>query len=209
MFRNTWYWCAVWICRAYARLCCKIDVRGTEHIPQQGALLLTANHISHFDPFLIAGGVKRCVHFIAMEELFASRLTAFFMRRWKTIPVKRNSPDKRTITEALRVLHSGSIVGVFPEGGIVKTGIDKAYQTGVAMLAMKADVPVLPVRIEGSRALYRPNPFARKTITIEYKPLCLIPEMIRNVNNGSKNMDKKILRNHIIKQIEEHITSNV
>ncbi len=186
----------------------KLEIKGTENIPQSGSLLITANHISYLDPFLVAGNVSRCIHFIAMEELFASRLTAFLMRRWKTIPVKRNSPDKRTITQALSLLGEGNIVGVFPEGGIVKTDTDTAYQTGVAMLAMKSQSPILPVYIEGSRAMYRPNPFTRKIIRIAYKPVCNISELIRNGDGVSNLMDKKTLRNRIIELIEEHITSN-
>lgn len=208
MFRNIWYTMAVRVCWLHARLCCRIEIEGAENIPAEGAVLLTANHISYFDPFLIARHVPRCVHFMAKEELFATKIGAFVMRRWHTIPVKRNSADKRALSEAIDLLKQGEIVGLFPQGGINTDSSDKSYQAGVAMLAMNARAAILPVQIEGSRALYRLPLRKRQVLRIRYNPVWPVEQMLGATEPKTGHRDKKAVRNRIMELVGQQISTN-
>lgn len=173
------------LCWIYANLVCDVQVYGLENIPKKPGYLLTANHLSYFDPFIIAKHIPDIIHYLAMQELFTSPVSRYIMQKWHTIPIKRGSADKTALKQALTLLKQDHIVGVFPEGGIKKKHAENTYQAGVAMLALHSGKPVLPVRIEGSRWLYRPNPLTRHKIIVTYKP--------------SFHLHKKELHSHDIK----------
>ena len=201
---NFIYSLSVRLCWLYAKLVCRVNVSGVENIPSDGAFLLTANHLSYFDPFLIAGKVNRYVHFLAMDELFKNPLTAFFMRQCQTIPVKRNAYDSSALKMAINLLKDDEVVGVFPEGGIVNHNNNYEYKTGVAMLALHAKCPVLPVVIEGTRNLYRP--WKRGVINIRYKKSFFISdEDIKKIGA----VGKKELRKRVVELIERRIKTDV
>ncbi len=193
---NCFYWIAVKIFRLYANLFFDIDVRGINYIPVHRGCVLSSNHLSYFDPLLIASFVVVPVHFFAKDELFASPIKNFFMNKFNAIPVKRGSADRTAVNRALDLLASGEIVGVFPEGGISIGDDSKDYQTGVAMLAIHSGKPILSVKLTGSRDLYRPSLFRRKRVIIEYKR----PLLVSGISDGAE--DKKQLRKKIMDLIE-------
>jgi len=181
-----------------------VNFSGLENIPPEGGFLLTANHMSYFDPFLIAGKINRYVRFLAMDELFKNPLTAFWMRQCQTIPIKRNAYDSSALKQAIKCLKDNKVVGVFPEGGIVNHNNNYEYKTGVAMLVLHSKRPVLPVVIEGTRNLYRP--WKRGTINIHYQKSFFIDE---NEIKRIGQVGKKELRKRVVELIERQIKANV
>lgn len=89
---------------------------GKENIPAEGAILLVGNHIHIMDQCLPILATKRPVHYMAKKEYFDNKKVAWFFRLGGCIPVDRSKKDERASSAALKVLHDGYALGLFPEG---------------------------------------------------------------------------------------------
>ncbi|MCB1194838.1 1-acyl-sn-glycerol-3-phosphate acyltransferase [bacterium] len=195
------YKTAITLCWIYSKLFFKVKIDGLEEPPHVTGYILTANHTSYFDPFIVAKYVKRPIRFLAFKRFFKHPLSNFFMRRWLAIPIDTESIEKKTLETAIKYLKQDTIVGIFPEGKINKSGQEVQMQTGVALLAMHSRKPILPVRIEGTRNLYRPTIFKKKPITISFKPVIHTEEFI----NTFEGEGTKKIRNRLIQLIQNRI----
>lgn len=137
----------------------RVKVENRENIPVKGAAILCSNHNSGMDMFLIGMSIKRFIRWMAKEELFRNRLTGALFRWFGAFPVKRGKGDLGSIKTALALLEQGEIIGIFPEGTRVKTKenekrTETRMKSGVALLASKAGVPILPVAVSGKQKLF-------------------------------------------------------
>ena len=163
----------------------RIRVLGHENVNQAGGFLLAANHISHFDPFLISLTVRRKIDWMTMAEFFRSPVLGFLLRAIDAFPAERDRADLKTIRTAIERLKEGRIVGLFPEGGIrdgARSLLEGApLRPGASTLAHIAGVPALPCVILGSDRLYSKRqwlPFRRTPIWIAFgNPISHFPEL--------------------------------
>ncbi|MGH9009078.1 MAG: lysophospholipid acyltransferase family protein, partial [Acidimicrobiia bacterium] len=139
----------------------KRRITGLEHIPERGPVLLASNHISLFDPLVVAhlGDLRgRRVRFLAMAELFSKPFPRWFFITLGHIPVERGSQHARaSLTAAQAKLSAGECVGIFPEGGISRDLEPRPGQTGTARLAQWSGAPVVPIGIWGSQRVKAPG----------------------------------------------------
>lgn len=156
------------VCRAYFRL----ELRGIEHIPADGGIVITPNHQTYADPPLVTIPVRRPVYYMAWSRLFEIPLFGRFIRLLRAFPVDIESRDARATREAVRLLQNGAALMIFPEGERTPDGRIQRFKPGAFRLAVSVGVPVLPVTIVGGdrawppgRTLPRPAP-----ITITYHP---------------------------------------
>jgi 1-acyl-sn-glycerol-3-phosphate acyltransferase len=140
-----------------------IHVRGRENIPQ-GAAVICANHRSMLDPLIIANafGWKHCLHFMAKAELVRVPFLGSILKKVGAIFVRRGERDMSAIKSALDCLKSGRKVAIFPEGTRVKDGQSAHARTGAAMLALRTDVPVVPVYLDNPAR----RPFGKLNVVI-------------------------------------------
>jgi 1-acyl-sn-glycerol-3-phosphate acyltransferase len=126
-------------------------VHGAERIPAGGAIL-AGNHVSYMDPVLLWCASPRPVHFMAKRELWDAPVIGWALPRLWGFPVTRGAPDREAITTATQLLQGGELVGVFPEGTRQDTGDESLGQAqgGTAFIAMRAEVPVVPVAFVGT-----------------------------------------------------------
>src|SRR5215510_759624 len=126
----------------------RIHVLGGENANRAGGFLLAANHISHFDPFLIGLRVRRKVDWMTMAEFFRPAALSFALHSIDAFPAERDRADLKTIRTAINRLKTGRIVGIFPEGGIrdgARSLLEGApLRPGAATLAQIAGVPIVP-----------------------------------------------------------------
>ena len=169
------------------RLAFRMQVRGWEHVPRVGGLLIVSNHISVFDPPILGSFIPRPVYWMAMVELFRHRLFGFLAPCMRCIPVDRQKGDSSAVRTAVRHLRAGDCVVIFPEGG-VRDGETSAlhgngeFKEGAAIIARLAHVPVLPVVLSGTRAAYDWHNwfFRRPPIRIEFgKPFLMDKHVTR------------------------------
>ncbi len=152
---------AVYVIGRPIRFGFKRRIAGLEHIPERGPVLLASNHISLFDPIVVAhlGDLRgRRVRFLAMAELFSKPFPRWFFTTLGHIPVERGSQNARaSLTAAQAKLRAGECVGIFPEGGISRDLEPRPGQTGTARLAQWTGVPVVPIGIWGSQRVKAPG----------------------------------------------------
>ena len=105
------------LCRYLVRILffpvCRVHLARFGALRLRGGFILASNHISHFDPPLIGAWYARYIDWMAMEELFRSRLSAALMHGLCAFPVRRDGTDRRAIREALRVSKSAEPLGSF------------------------------------------------------------------------------------------------
>jgi len=127
-----------------------LKVYGAEHLPPSGGVLLISNHESNLDPVLLGVQVRRRISFIAKTELFRNPLFSWLITSLNAFPVRRGERDVGAIREALRRLHAGHVLTMFPEGTRTRNGEIGRIQPGIAMLIKRADVPIIPAVIDGA-----------------------------------------------------------
>jgi 1-acyl-sn-glycerol-3-phosphate acyltransferase len=134
----------------------RFDVRGAEQLPAAGPAVLACNHLSYLD-FTFAGLAAseqgRLVRFMAKQSLFANGLTGPFMRAMGHIPVDRAS-GAAAYRRAARKLAAGELVGIFPEATISRSFTLKSFKLGAATLAVREQVPLIPVVLWGPQRTF-------------------------------------------------------
>jgi acyl-[acyl-carrier-protein]-phospholipid O-acyltransferase / long-chain-fatty-acid--[acyl-carrier-protein] ligase len=138
------------VLRILARLLYRVDVRGTENLPEQGGMLLVANHVSLVDGFLLGLNFPRRVRYLVYADYVRSWWGRWFVRHAQMIPIE---PGKRSMVESLRVareaLLAGDVVGIFPEGEMTRGGQMQEFKPGFLRLVEGTGVPVVPVHLGG------------------------------------------------------------
>lgn len=134
----------------------RIDLRGAEHVPPTGGAVLVWNHTSHVDfavtvvPLL--GRTGRWVRFLALRELWHSRLLGWVPRLAHCVPVDRGTTGGRldAFRDALDALAAGDLVMVAPEGTISESFEPLPFRAGAVRMAQAAGVPIVPTASWGS-----------------------------------------------------------
>ncbi|WP_156723847.1 lysophospholipid acyltransferase family protein [Streptomyces apocyni] len=163
------------------RLLFRPRIEGVEQVPASGAAIVAGNHLSFSDHFLMPAVIKRRITFLAKAEYFTGpgikgRLVASFFRSAGQIPVDRSGKEagKAAIREGLGVLRKGELLGIYPEGTRSHDGRLYKGKVGVAAMAIRAGVPVVPCAMIGTFEAQPPGQLMPtfKRVTIRFgKPL--------------------------------------
>lgn len=118
-------------------------------VPTRGPVILASNHVGVADGPLLAIFAPRPAHALTKEEMFTGAM-GHFLRASGQIELDRFHPDLRAVRQCLRVLRSGGVVGIFPEGARGAGEFDR-FHTGAAYLGMVTGAPIVPVVQFGTR----------------------------------------------------------
>lgn len=126
-------------------------VKGRHKVPKEGGAILVCNHISLLDPVTVQLSTSRPMHFMAKKELFKNKALAWLIRSFRAFPVDRTGGDVTAVRKALSIVKGGDLLFICPEGTRhhLKNGKLGPLEPGVAFLALRADVPVIPAYIKG------------------------------------------------------------
>lgn len=156
----------------------RFHTRGVENIPASGPFLLACNHASFIDPPAFAAACPRELHFFARKTLWKG-LLAPLITSLNAIPIDRDGEsDLQAFRRVFDVLGKGGALLVFPEGTRTRDGNLQPAKKGIAMMACRAKVPVVPARIFGSyEVLNRSSklPNLRQPMHVSFGPP-LLPE---------------------------------
>jgi 1-acyl-sn-glycerol-3-phosphate acyltransferase len=164
---------------------------GTENIPNEGPIIICANHIHGMDCVPVAISNKRVINFVAKKELFKYKFFNWFFVKLNAIPVDRESSDMKAYKETLRRLRDGKAVCIFAQGTRVREIDTKAAKQGVALFALMSGAVVVPALITGRYVPFFGNIKIRygSPITLEeYKGIKVESEILAEITE--KIMEK-------------------
>ena len=140
---------------AYYRLIWGVRPIGAKNTDVSGGYILCCNHMHARDPFVLAACMRRRVRFMAKAELFENRLVGKVISAIGAFPIRRGQNDLTAVRESIKLLNEGHVLGIFPQGTRSRVNERTHIEPGVAMIAMRARVPVIPAYIDGPYRLFR------------------------------------------------------
>ena len=120
----------------------------------KGAAIIAPNHASHLDPCLIGSTWPGEIHFLARDTLWDKRWLGWLISRLNTHPVNRESAGPASLKMIIGLLKEGDKVLIFPEGRRSDDGKLQPAQPGIAMFALRLNVPVIPVYCHGTYEIW-------------------------------------------------------
>ncbi len=157
----------------------------TVPLPPTGPAILIANHTCNIDHFLLQAATGRKLGFMIARAYYDVAVFRPFCEMVDCIPVNGNGHDMAATRSALRALKEGRVLPIFPEGRILQTSGEEIgeAQPGVAFIAMKANVPIIPAYIRGTP---RSNVFIKSLLTPSNARIIFGPPIIlaEFVNSG-------------------------
>lgn len=168
-----------------------VKLVGRENMPKKGPFIVAANHISWTDVPLVPAYLTPQGSYIAKEELYASPI-GWLVRFLGAIPVKRGEADRQLLRASNDLLKAGRVLIIFPEGTRSRTRTMNPAHAGVGMIALRADVPVVPVAIHGSE--YALRRFRPRVTMVCGAPMHLQPKGAKITKDDIKSATETIMR---------------
>jgi 1-acyl-sn-glycerol-3-phosphate acyltransferase len=138
------------VVRAYVQLWHRWSCDRMAPLPATGPALVISNHTCSADPAFLWAGSPRPLSFLIAKEFYAQPGVQRICDAIHCVPVVRNGRDPQAVRESLRRLKEGRVVCIFPEGGLSTAGRrSRPGKQGMAYLALKSRVPVIPAHIAG------------------------------------------------------------
>jgi 1-acyl-sn-glycerol-3-phosphate acyltransferase len=164
-----------WISRGVAWYF-RFRVEGAGNLPAAGPCIVAANHASYLDAIVLAMAVPRPLRYLMDKKHFELPVVHWFSARFGAIPVDNSAGDLGSLRRSLAVLKHGGVLGIFPEGGRSPDGSLQPAKPGVALLARRTGVPVVPAGIVGSyAAMPRGRTIPRRDpVTVRFGPPLLL-----------------------------------
>ncbi|MDP6706217.1 MAG: MFS transporter [Alphaproteobacteria bacterium] len=131
----------------------RVRPTGLDSLPDRGAALLVANHVSYVDAPIIAGSIRRPVRFVMDHQIFRVPVLNFIFRTAGAVPIAPRRVDEAMYEAAFEkicdYLAAGELVCIFPEGQITRHGEMNPFRGGVARILKDQPVPVVPMALKG------------------------------------------------------------
>lgn len=157
--------------RAFFKIFFRARIVDASNVPLEGKIILAANHVSNWDPPVLATFLDRRVFYMAKEELFANKIFAAAITNLGAFPVKRGTADRNAIKRALALLKDGQCLGVFPEGTRSRTGELGKAEAGVALIAAMSKAPVVPAAIINTNKMFSSEKFFPRLTVVYGRPM--------------------------------------
>ncbi len=182
----------------------RTEVTGQENVPARGPFIVLTNHLSALDPPLIMAMIPARATVFAADTHKHEFIAGPVMNALGAIWVKRGEVDREALRAALELLADGGVMGMAPEGTRSKTGGLQEGKTGVAYLATRANVPLVPVAIAGSEvglpALFK---LGRPRITMTIGPAFYLPHSSGRATRQELDRDTELIMRTIANMLPE------
>ena len=131
----------------------RVSVTGRQHIPEQGAALIVANHVSYVDALILMGTSTRPVRFVMDKSISELPVLKYVFRHAGVIPIcsprKCAETYKRAFEQIEQALDNEEVVCIFPEGRLTSNGELGEFRPGVEKILKRTPVPVIPMALKG------------------------------------------------------------
>jgi 1-acyl-sn-glycerol-3-phosphate acyltransferase len=157
----------------------KVKVEGIENLPE-GAVVMISNHEGDFDIPTLLASIEKPFGFISKVEVKKVPILSTWMEIMNCVFLDRSDRRKsvQSIREAVKLLKEGHSIAIFPEGTRSKGGPIGEFKSGGFRLAKDAKVPIVPISISGTSAVFEKNGRLVKPASIQVKILPCIPSSI-------------------------------
>ena len=166
---------------------------GKENIPKKGRIVIAGNHTNNFDCVLLISSTKRCIHFLAKDELYNGTKKILF-KHMGIIPVNRRTKDKFALAKAKSFLNKDMAIGIFPEGTFNRSdNVILPFKIGAVKMAHDTNSKIVPFTIAGKYKLLK------KSVKITfYKPIDIKSDNLDEANeNLMKFISKKLTSSEV------------
>ena len=153
-----------------------LEVEGAENLPEEGAVILAANHNTNFDIFPMQFSISRPIFFMGKASLFRNPVINYLFGHLGAFPVYRGGGDVWALFHSRRLLDRGQVLGMFPEGTRSHGRGLGVAKTGVARLAIEKQCPIVPISLIGTDAFFRELPKRNRVRAILSPPIYPEPE---------------------------------
>ncbi|MDX1297753.1 MAG: MFS transporter [Pseudomonas sp.] len=131
----------------------RVEHKGLEAIPDEGAAVLVCNHVSFVDALLVGGAVRRPVRFVMYYKIYNLPVLNFIFRTAGTVPIAGRNEDLLIYDAAFKkiaeYLRNGELVCIFPEGKLTTDGELNEFKNGIERIVADNPVPVIPMALQG------------------------------------------------------------
>jgi 1-acyl-sn-glycerol-3-phosphate acyltransferase len=131
----------------------RVRKQGMDNIPETGAVIVAANHVSFVDALILAGCIKRPIRFVMYYKIFKIPVLNFIFRTARAIPIAGQREDKAMYDQAFKdmqqALEDGDLLCIFPEGELTRDGEMNPFKPGIIRVLDAKPVPVIPIALQG------------------------------------------------------------
>ncbi len=131
----------------------RLRVKGLENIPDEGPVIVVANHVSYVDALVITAACRRPIQFVMDHAIFKTPVLAWVFRQMKAIPIASAKDDPAMMETAFervkQALAEGEVVCIFPEGKLTKDGEMNPFRPGIERIVALTGAPVVPLALRG------------------------------------------------------------
>ncbi len=175
----------------YGKIFMSLEVKGRENIPSKGHVIIASNHLSYWDPPLIAATARRYLFFMGKESLLTKPVFGWYMGKLGTYPVKRGTADFGAYKATIKFLKMGEALLMFPEGTRGDWMSMGKAKTGIGSIACFSGAPVVPAIVTYSKRI---KPFRFLKARLEYgKPIYFDRKANKN-KEGYLEFGREIIR---------------
>ncbi len=156
--RSALAYVAVRVIQAVARALLGLRVSGREHLPANGPFIISPNHQSYLDAFLLVGSLEfrtfRRLFFVGASEYFETPVKRRFARLMNVVPIDPDAHLLRAMQAGVAGLRHNLVLTLFPEGERSPDGSPRRFKKGAAITALQMQVPIVPVAIHGMSEIW-------------------------------------------------------
>lgn len=170
------------------------QIIGKEYIPKEGRIIIAGNHTNNLDCILLISSTKRCIHFLAKDELYKGVKKILFKHHMGIIPVNRRVKDGQSLKKAKIFLNKEMVIGIFPEGTFNKSNNPiLPFKIGAVKMAHDTNTKIIPFVIKGKYKL-----FQRKIRIIFFSPVEITEDNLDLANEKLMNfVSKKLIEDNV------------
>ncbi len=141
-----------------------LQVDGIENVPETQSAIIASNHLSFIDSIVLPLALSRPLYYLGKADYWDSWRTRWFFQAAGVVPVKREggSAGEASLLTGVEILHSGDLVGVYPEGTRSPDGRLYRGKTGPVRMALAAGVPIIPAAVIGTD---KAQPTGKRTVS--------------------------------------------
>ena len=169
-------------------------IHNAERVPSRGPVILACNHASFFDPPLVGSSLPRPINYLGRKSLFSLPGVGWLLRQVNAVPVDRDGGGGAGLRVILDRLNEGGGIVLFPEGTRTRDGRLQPARSGIGLIVIKSDAPVVPIRVWGTHEAlgYQKLWPRRYPLAVKFGPLLEFRHLRAEARTCSKARLKEI-----------------